>query len=198
MEKITAEEEMIISVNEPIKNIDTNLIKTIEIKMLKNKDYAKLNDFYNTLYDFSDYNLSYIADMLIERDEKKCISIFLDNNSLYFMEKENIDKLKNFLNIYEINVKLFEHYDYYYKLLFSHGVRLWKTINRENIIKEYIFTRYNKLFNIKLKQINSKLLVASFVNYLNYNNLKEQQQIEAIEYLNLFGFNVEINNIISL
>src|SRR5574344_168520 len=124
MEQYTEEEFALIHLNRPIEKIDVNLIKSIETKMNLNKEYDYLIDFYNTLNDFSNFSFNNVAGYLIKNDNKECIANFLENeDSLYFFTKEDINKLKKYLNAMEINIKLDKDYDYYYKLLFKKGVR---------------------------------------------------------------------------
>ena len=85
-------------------------------------------------------------------------------------------QLKIYLGVSEVNIKLDKPYDYYYKLLFNQGVRLFKTVEMNDNEKEYIFTRYNKEFKIKLKEIKNVGLVVSYVDYHNYNLTKEEQK----------------------
>lgn len=122
MEKYTNDEISIINANEPINNINNSLVDSIVKKMLHNKEYESLVNFYNTLYDFSILDLSEISDNLIKGNEFECIAFFLNNEDvLYFLPSEEKKKLKNFLNVKEISIKLNEPYNYYKDLLFKQG-----------------------------------------------------------------------------
>lgn len=199
MEKYTeGEMQLINSLNKPVNDVDMNLVDSIIDKMLLNEEYDNLLSFLNALNDFSNTSKN-IVDKLITENNKKCISIFLENeSSLYFLNKEEIMQLKIYLGVSEVNIKLDKPYDYYYKLLFNQGVRLFKTVEMNDNEKEYIFTRYNKEFKIKLKEIKNVGLVVSYVDYHNYNLTKEEQINNAIDYINEYGFAIEndIKNIL--
>lgn len=199
MEKYTeGEMQLINSLNKPVNDVDMNLVDSIIDKMLLNEEYDNLLSFLNALNDFSNTSKN-IVDKLITENNKECISIFLENeSSLYFLNKEEIMQLKIYLGVSEVNIKLDKPYDYYYKLLFNQGVRLFKTIEMNDNEKEYIFTRYNKEFKIKLKEIKNVGLVVSYVDYHNYNLTKEEQINNAIDYINEYGFAIEndIKNIL--
>lgn len=199
MEKYTeGEMELINSLNKPVNDVDMNLVDSVIDKMLLNEEYDNLLNFLNALNDFSNTSKN-IVDKLITENNKKCISIFLENeSSLYFLNKEEIMQLKIYLGVSEVNIKLDKPYDYYYKLLFNQGVRLFKTVEMNDNEKEYIFTRYNKEFKIKLKEIKNVGLVVSYVDYHNYNLTKEEQINNAIDYINEYGFAIEndIKNIL--
>lgn len=199
MEKYTeGEMELINSLNKPVNDVDMNLVDSVIDKMLLNEEYDNLLSFLNVLNDFSNTSKN-IVDKLITENNKKCISIFLENeSSLYFLNKEEIMQLKIYLGVSEVNIKLDKPYDYYYKLLFNQGVRLFKTVEMNDNEKEYIFTRYNKEFKIKLKEIKNVGLVVSYVDYHNYNLTKEEQINNAIDYINEYGFAIEndIKNIL--
>ena len=199
MEKYTeGEMELINSLNKPVNDVDMNLVDSIIDKMLLNEEYDNLLSFLNALNDFSNTSKN-IVDKLITENNKKCISIFLENeSSLYFLNKEKIMQLKIYLGVSEVNSKLDKPYDYYYKLLFNQGGRLFKTVEMNDNEKEYIFTRYNKEFKIKLKEIKNVGLVVSYVDYHNYNLTKEEQINNAIDYINEYGFAIEndIKNIL--
>lgn len=199
MEKYTeGEMELINSLNKPVNDVDMNLVDSVIDKMLLNEEYDNLLSFLNALNDFSNTSKN-IVDKLITENNKKCISIFLENeSSLYFLNKEKIMQLKIYLGVSEVNIKLDKPYDYYYELLFNQGVRLFKTVEMNDNEKEYIFTRYNKEFKIKLKEIKNVGLVVSYVDYHNYNLTKEEQINNAIDYINEYGFAIEndIKNIL--
>lgn len=199
MEKYTeGEMQLINSLNKPVNDVDMNLVDSIIDKMLLNEEYDNLLSFLNALNDFSNTSKN-IVDKLITENNKECISIFLENeSSLYFLNKEEIMQLKIYLGVSEVNIKLEKPYDYYYELLFNQGVRLFKTVEMNDNEKEYIFTRYNKEFKIKLKEIKNVGLVVSYVDYHNYNLTKEEQINNAIDYINEYGFAIEndIKNIL--
>ena len=199
MEKYTeGEMELINTLNKPVNDVDMNLVDSVIDKMLLNEEYDNLLSFLNALNDFSNTSKN-IVDKLITENNKKCISIFLENeSSLYFLNKEKIMQLKIYLGVSEVNIKLDKPYDYYYELLFNQGVRLFKTVEMNDNEKEYIFTRYNKEFKIKLKEIKNVGLVVSYVDYHNYNLTKEEQINNAIDYINEYGFAIEndIKNIL--
>jgi len=191
MEQYTEEESNLIHLSRPIEKIDVNLVKSIESKMHLNKEYDNLIDFYNTIYDFSNYSFKDVADCLIKKENKDCIAQFLENeDSLYFFTKEDINKLKKYLNAMEVNIKLNKDYDYYYKLLFKKGVRPYTKPTINNYMKIYSFSRYNKNFKIKLIDVKNEGLFVSYINYYNYNLLKEEQVLYAISYINEFGFDI--------
>lgn len=199
MEKYTeGEMQLINSLNKPVNDVDMNLVDSIIDKMLLNEEYDNLLSFLNALNDFSNTSKN-IVDKLITENNKECISIFLENeSSLYFLNKEEIMQLKIYLGVSEVNIKLEKPYDYYYELLFNQGVRLFKAVEINDNEKEYIFTRYNKEFKIKLKEIKNVGLVVSYVDYHNYNLTKEEQINNAIDYINEYGFAIEndIKNIL--
>ena len=198
MKKYTNEEiRLINSLNKPIYNIDMNLVNLIVDKMLKNHEYFNLLCFLNNLYDFAELPES-IVDKLIMENNKECIAEFLENeNILYFLNPEDKKRLKDYLNVQEINIKLENTYDYYYKLLYKQGIRNWHcdTQNNDDIIV-HTFTRYNKLINLKLKEIKEVGVVVSCIIYSNYYLSKDEQILKGIDYINEFGFNIErdINN----
>ncbi|MBR2138790.1 MAG: hypothetical protein IJ966_05835 [Bacilli bacterium] len=199
MEKYTeGEMQLINSLNKPVNDVDMNLVDSIIDKMLLNEEYDNLLSFLNALNDFSNTSKN-IVDKLITENNKECISIFLENeSSLYFLNKEEIMQLKIYLGVSEVNIKLEKPYDYYYELLFNQGVRLFKAVEINDNEKEYIFTRHNKEFKIKLKEIRNVGLVVSYVDYHNYNLTKEEQINNAIDYINEYGFAIEndIKNIL--
>lgn len=199
MEKYTeGEMQLINSLNKPVNDVDMNLVDSIIDKMLLNEEYDNLLSFLNALNDFSNTSKN-IVDKLITENNKECISIFLENeSSLYFLNKEEIMQLKIYLGVSEVNIKLEKPYDYYYELLFNQGVRLFKSVEINDNEKEYIFTRHNKEFKIKLKEIRNVGLVVSYVDYHNYNLTKEEQINNAIDYINEYGFAIEndIKNIL--
>lgn len=199
MEKYTeGEMQLINSLNKPVNDVDMNLVDSIIDKMLLNEEYDNLLSFLNALNDFSNTSKK-IVDKLITENNKECISIFLENeSSLYFLNKEEIMQLKIYLGVSEVNIKLEKPYDYYYELLFNQGVRLFKAVEINDNEKEYIFTRHNKEFKIKLKEIRNVGLVVSYVDYHNYNLTKEEQINNAIDYINEYGFAIEndIKNIL--
>ena len=192
MEKYTeGEMQLINSLNKPVNDVDMNLVDSIIDKMLLNEEYDNLLSFLNALNDFSNTSKN-IVDKLITENNKECISIFLENeSSLYFLNKEEIMQLKIYLGVSEVNIKLEKPYDYYYELLFNQGVRLFKAVEINDNEKEYIFTRHNKEFKIKLKEIRNVGLVVSYVDYHNYNLTKEEQINNAIDYINEYGFAIE-------
>jgi hypothetical protein len=200
MNKYTNEEiDLINSLNKPIDNLDMSLVNSIVDKMLRNNDFEKLINFLNSLYDFAKIPKS-IVDILIQTDNKECISVFLENESvLYFLTTEEINSLKNYINVPEVNIKLTESYDYYYKLLYKQGIRSWhNNINKSNgNIIVHTFTQYNQLIKLKLKEVKNLGIVASCTIYSNYNLSEEEQILNGIDYLNKFGFNIkrDINNL---
>lgn len=178
---------------EPIVGLDVNLVNEIIDKMLVNKDYEGIINVLNNLYDFSEIQFN-IVDKLISTDNRECVSVFLSHEDcLYFLSTEEINKLRNFLNVYEVNIKLKESYDYYYKLLFNQNVRIWKNdfgdINDKFI--NYKCTRNNKLLNIKLKEYKDGSVVVSCIIYTNYILSKEEQILKCIDYINEYGFNID-------
>ena len=190
------EKNLINSLNRPIDNIDEALVNSIVDKLLDNKDFEELIHFLNSLYDFAEVPEN-IVDKLINENNKECISIFLENEDiLYFLSKDEKSKLKEFINACEINIKLKESYDYYYKLLFKQGFRYFKSIKINNKITEHLFTRYNKLTRIKLKEISDIGIVVSYIDYKNYNLPEYEQLLKAIDYINEYGFNIDrkLNN----
>ena len=92
MEKYTeGEMELINSLNKPVNDVDMNLVDSVIDKMLLNEEYDNLLSFLNALNDFSNTSKN-IVDKLITENNKKCISIFLENeSSLYFLNKEKSD-----------------------------------------------------------------------------------------------------------
>lgn len=197
MKDYTEEEKILInSLNRPIDNIDDTLVSSIVDKLLNNKDFEELIHFLNSLYDFAKVPRN-IVDKLINENNKGCISIFLENEDiLYFLSTDETNKLKKFLNAYEINIKLKKSYDYYYKLLFKQGFRHLKSTKTNDKITEHLFTRYNKLARIKLKEITGIGIVVSYIDYKNYNVTENEQLLKAIDYINEYGFNIDrkINN----
>ena len=192
MKKYTLEEKNLINfLDSPIDSVDELLTRSIVDKMLDNNDYEQLIHFLNTLYDFTKVPND-IVDKLINYNKKECISIFLENEDLlYFLSDDEKNKLKNFLNVYEVNVKLKKSYDYYYDLLFKQGFRSFKSIKINDKVTERLFTKYNKLTKIKLKEIDGIGVVVSCINYKYYNLSKEEQILNAIDYINKFGFNID-------
>ena len=163
---------------------------------MDNKDFEKLIHFLNSLYDFAKVPEN-IVDKLINDNNKECISILLENEDiLYFLSNDEKNKLKEFFNAYEVNIKLKESYDFYYKLLFKQGFRPFKSIKTNDIITEHLFTRYNKLTKIKLKEISGIGIVISYIDYKNYNLTEDEQLLKAIDYINEYGFNIDrkLNN----
>lgn len=193
MEEFTNKELAFInSINEPITNIDNDLVNTIINKMIINKEYEELICFLNSLNDFAQVP-SRLVNRLIDDNNKECISVFLENiDDLYFFDDLEKQKLKNYLNVKDIFIKLPETYNYYYRLLFSHGVRLWKSINNNEYI-EHIYTRYNELIKIRLIESSKFGVIASYINYLDYNLSREEQILNCINYINQFGLNLENN-----
>lgn len=203
MKNYTEEEKKLINcLNRPIDNVDESLISSIIDKILYNNDYEELIHFLNAIYDFANISNN-LVDKLITDNNKECISIFLENEDiLYFLSKYEKDKLKIFLNVQEVNIKLKEPYDYYYDLLFKQGFRSSKSFKINNKITEHLFTRYNKSTKIKLKEIDGIGVVVSYINYKYYNLSQEEQILDAIDYINKFGFNIDkklnSNNIINI
>lgn len=197
MKKYTDEETNLInSLNKPINNIDMTLVESVVNKLLLNKDCVELIYFLNALYDFAEIPKD-MVDKLIVENNKECISIFLENEDiLYFLTNAETNKLKSFLNVNEVNIKLRGSYDYYYNLLFKKGVRHLKLIKINDEILEHTFTKYNKLIGIKLKEIKDIGLVVSCINYRNYNMSEEEQILKAIDYINDYDFNIvrDVNN----
>lgn len=197
MKDYTEEEKNLInSLNRPINNIDEALVSSIVDKLLDNKDFEELIHFFNSLYDFAKVPKN-IVDKLINENNRECISIFLENeNILYFLSTDETNKLKEYLNVWEVNVKLKESYDYYYKLLFKQGFRHFKSIKTDDKIIEHLFTRYNKLTRIKLKEISDIGIVVSYIDYKNYNLPDDEKLLKAIDYINEYGFNIDrkLNN----
>lgn len=193
MEEFTNKELAFInSINEPITNIDDDLVNTIINKMIINKEYEELICFLNSLNDFAQIP-SGIVNKLIDDNNKECISYLLVNiDILYFFDDSEKQKLKDYLNVKNILIQLPETYDYYYRLLFSHGVRLWKSINNNEYI-EHIYTRYNELIKIRLIESSKFGVIASYINYLDYNISREEQILNCINYINQFGLNLENN-----
>lgn len=194
MKKFTEEEKNLIQFfNKPNYAIDETLISSIIDKMLNNKEFEELIHFLNSLHDFTKVSND-IVDKLINDNNKECVSIFLENeDTLYFLNDCEKDKLKNFLNVYEVNIKLKDTYEYYYNLLFKHGFRHFKTTEINNKITEHLFTRYNKAIRIKLKEIDDIGVVVSYINYKYYNLSKEEQLLSVIDYINEFGFGIDRN-----
>lgn len=195
MKDYTDEENNLINyLHEPIDNIDETLVSSIIDKLFDNKDFEKLIHFFNSLYDFAKVPEN-IVDKLINKNNKECIAIFLENeNILYFLNNDEKNKLKEFLNVYEVNIKLEESYDFYYKLLFKQGFRYFKSIKISDKITEHLFTRYNILTRIKLKEITGIGIVVSYIDYKNYNLTANEQLLKAIDYINEYGFNLTINS----
>ena len=189
------EKNLINSFNRPIDNINENLVKSIVDKLLENKDFEELIYFFNSLNDFAEIPNN-IVDKLILENNKECIAKFLENeDSLYFLNKNDISRLKNFLNVREINIKLEKTYDYYYKFLYNQGVRTWQsnTIKTNNDIIEHVLTRYNKLIKLKLKEVKNIGVVVACTIYSNYYLTEEEQILKGIDYINEFGFTIERN-----
>ena len=196
MEIYTEEEmDLINSLNKSINNIDNKIVDSIINKMIANSEYEELIAFLNNLNDFGEVPKN-IIDKLIDTDNKECISTLLENESiLYFLTKEEKKKLKDFLNVSEVNIKLDKPYDYYYQLLFKQGVRNWHTKIINNTI-EHTFIKYNKQINIKLKEVKDIGVVVSCIIYSNYNLPLDEQTLRVIDYINEFGLDIErdINN----
>lgn len=189
------EKNLINSLNRPIDNINENLVKSIVDKLLENKGFEELIYFFNSLNDFAEIPNN-IVDKLILENNKECIANFLENeDSLYFLNEKDISRLKNFLNVREINIKLEKTYDYYYKFLYNQGVRNWQsnTIKTNNDIIEHILTRYNKIIKLKLKEVKNIGVVVACTIYSNYYLTEEEQILKGIDYINEFGFAIERN-----
>lgn len=187
------EKNLIYYLNKPIANINDTLINSIINKMLNNKDFEELIYFLNKLYDFAKIPKN-IVERLINENNKECISIFLENeDSLYFFSDKEKNILKKFLNVYEVNIKLSNTFDYYYKLLFDQGFRNFKTIKINDKIIEHLFTRDSKFTKIKLKEIENIGVIVSYINYTYFNLSKEEQRLKEIDYINKFGFNINRN-----
>jgi hypothetical protein len=190
------EKEFIVSLNKPIQDIDINIIKSIINKMIQSKEYKKLIDLLNNLYDFAKIPNN-MVDKLIQNNNKECISIFLENEeSLYFSNEKEKNKLKKFLNVSGVNIKLKESYDYYYNILYNQEIRCCKTIKTNNRIVEHIFTKNNKLIKIKLSEVKDIGTIVSCIIYSNYDISEKEQILKCIDYINEFGFDIErdINN----
>lgn len=186
--------ELINSLYKPIENVDINLVNSIIDKMVRSKKYKELIDFLNLLYDFSgiDELFENFAERLITENNKECISFFLDEEeNLDFFDNSTKHNLITFLNSKKIYIKLNNTYDYYYKMLFSQGLRSWKNININENLVEHSYTRYNKLIKFKIIEDNNFGVIILYTNYLNYNLSYEEQILKAIDYLNEFGFNIE-------
>ena len=194
MKDFTEEENNLIdSLCEPIDNIDQTLVNSIVNKLLDNKNYEELMNFLDSLNDFAEVPEN-IVDKLITENNKECISVFLENEyKLYFFNNEEKNRLKEFLNAYEVNIKLKEPYDFYYKLLFEQGFRHYKAIKISDNITEHIFTRYNEFTKIRLKEITDIGVVVSYIDYTNYNLTEKEQLLKAIDYINEYGFNIDKN-----
>lgn len=194
MKKYTKKENnLITSLHEPVDNIDETLVNSIIDKLLDNKDFEGLIHFLNSLYDFAKIPKN-IVDKLINENNKECIAIFLENeNILYFLSNDEKNRLKEFLNAYEVNIKLEKSYDFYYKLLFKQGFRHFKSIKINDKITEHLFTRYNVLTRIKLKEITGIGAVISYTDYKNYNLTENEQLLKTIDYINKYGFNIDKN-----
>lgn len=196
MKDYTEEEKNLIkSLNRPINNINEALVSSIVDKLLDNKNFEELINYFNSLYDFAVVPKN-IVDKLILENNKECIAEFLENeDSLYFLNKSEINRLKNFLNVREINIRLEKDYDYYYKFLYNQGIRNWQSdtikINDDTI--EHVLTRYNKLIRLKLKEVKNICVVVACTIYLNYYLSEEEQILKGIDYINEFGFNIERN-----
>ena len=196
MKAYTEEEKNLIkSLNRPIDNINETLVSSIVGKLLDNKDFEELIHYFNSLYDFAEVPKN-IVDKLILENNKECIAQFLENeDSLYFLNKSEINRLKNFLNVREINIRLEKDYDYYYKFLYNQGIRNWQSdtikINDDTI--EHVLTRYNKLIRLKLKEVKNIGVVVACTIYSNYYLSEEEQILKGIDYINEFGFNIERN-----
>jgi len=194
VEKFTYEESNIInSLDKPIEEINMNLVNSIVNKMLQNSDYEELIKLLNLLNDFAKIPKNIVC-RLIRDNNKEYAFVFLENEDiLYFLTNEKKNKLKTFLNVPEVNIKLSESFDYYYNLLFKQGVRQWKSTKINDDIIEHTFIRYNKLIRIKLKEIKENDIVVSCINYRNYNLSEEEQILKVIDYLNDYGFNIDRN-----
>lgn len=186
--------ELINSLNKPLENVDINLVNSIIDKMVRSKKYKELIDFLNLLYDFSgiDELFENFAERLIIENNKECISFLLDEEeNLYFFDNSTKHNLITFLNSKKVYIKLNNTYDYYYKMLFSQGLRSLKNKNINENLVEHSYTRYNKLIKFKIIEDNNFGVLISYINYLNYNLSFEEQILKAIDYLNEFGFNIE-------
>ena len=196
MKDYTEEEKNLIkSLNRPIDNINETLVSSIVDKLLDNKDFEELIHYFNSLYDFAEVPKN-IVDKLILENNKECIAEFLENeDSLYFLNKSEINRLKNFLNVPEINIRLEKDYDYYYNFLYNQGIRNWQSdtikINDDTI--EHVLTRYDKLIRLKLKEVKNIGVVVACTIYSNYYLSEEEQILKGIDYINEFGFNIERN-----
>ena len=158
---------------------------------MNNKNFEELIHFLNSLNDFAKVPEN-IVDRLINLNNKECISIFLENEDiLYFLNANEKNKLKKFLNVYDVNIKLKESYNYYYRLLFKQGFRHFKSIKTNDRITEHLFTRYNKLTRIRLKEISNIGIVVSYIDYKNYNLTENEQLLKAIDYINEYGFDID-------
>ena len=197
MKNYTEEEKNLIkSLHEPIDDINEALVSSIVDKLLDNKDFEELIHFLNSLYDFAKVPEN-IVDRLISDNNKECIAIFLENEDfLYFLSDDEKNKLKEFLNVYEVNIKLEKTYDLYYELLFKQGFRHFKSIKTSNKITEHLFTRYNILTKIKLKEITGIGIVVSYIDYKDYNLTENERVLKTIDYINGYGFNIDrkLNN----
>ncbi len=192
MQDYTEEENNLISsLCKPIDNIDETLVSSIIDKLMNNKNFEELIHFLNSLNDFAKVPEN-IVDRLINLNNKECISIFLENEDiLYFLNANEKNKLKKFLNVYDVNIKLKESYNYYYRLLFKQGFRHFKSIKTNDRITEHLFTRYNKLTRIRLKEISNIGIAVSYIDYKNYNLTENEQLLKAIDYINEYGFNID-------
>ena len=192
MQDYTEEENNLInSLCKPIDNIDETLVRSIIDKLMNNKNFEELIHFLNSLNDFAKVPEN-IVDRLINLNNKECISIFLENEDiLYFLNANEKNKLKKFLNVYDVNIKLKESYNYYYRLLFKQGFRHFKSIKTNDRITEHLFTRYNKLTRIRLKEISNIGIVVSYIDYKNYNLTENEQLLKAIDYINEYGFDID-------
>ena len=77
MKAYTEEEKNLIkSLNRPIENINETLVSSIVDKLLDNKDFEELIQFFNSLYDFAEVPKN-IVDKLILENNKECIAEFL-------------------------------------------------------------------------------------------------------------------------
>ena len=187
------ENKLINSLYKENNDKDMNLVNNIINKMLLNNDYEELLHFLNNLFDFANIYIN-IVDRLIKDDNKECISIFLENEDiLYFLTNDDKKKLKDYLNINEINIKLSETYDYYYNMLFNQGIRLWNSKAKDDNIIEHKYTRYNKPIKIKLKEVKDSGLFVSCVIYTNYKLSDDEQVLKVIDYINEYGFNIDKN-----
>ena len=179
------EKKLINSLNRPIENIDKSLVNSIVDKMLYNNNYEGLLNFLNTLNDFADVPND-IVDKLLKTNNKECVAEFLDNEKfLYFLNSEEKNKLKSFLNVHEINIKLENTYDYYYKMLYKQGIRNCHNdiLKINDDITEHILTRYNKSLKLKLKEVKKTSLGLFFYLLNNKEFYKDEKNSLYLNYI---------------